>query len=336
MVPCVRPLTRADQRQKHCAEQASCSPCMLRKELLGACASGQVAYGQVLLTVRPSQALTLDTNMPKQVEGASYGQLAGQRRKVQLMKAYRFVLGAENTVQVDYITEKFWQLFGSGWAAALPPPRPGREMAPSYSTCMSLVICMCKPDEPLPVHAVSLPDFRPYHPVADGTRVGLVGRCAPAGTHASRCSMRCLCLHAKCTMALCVPEDCSAVHTPLLLAAAQLLEPGGICLCRRLPLYLGAPNAAAFAPPGSFISVLEHSPRQLARLLRHLSADEEAYAAYFEWRGGESQGGWVRHFNKAMHEHVAFGPRGDGLDWVCKLCKVQHKYYDWPEDTSTE
>ena len=107
-------------------------------------------------------------------------------------------------------------------------------------------------------------------------------------------------------------------------------------LRRRLPVYLGAPNAATFAPPNSFINALEHTPRQLARLLRHLSADEEAYGAYFEWRGGEKQGDWVRHFTRAMHEHVAFGPRGDGLDWVCQLCKVHHKYYDWPEDTSTE
>ena len=117
----------------------------------------------------------------------------------------------------------------------------------------------------------------------------------------------------------------------------SLFKPGALWLRRRLPLYLGAPNAATFAPPGSFINVLEHSPRQLARLLRHLAADEEAYGAYFEWRGGgERQGDWVRHFNRAMHEHVTFGSRGDGLDWVCKLCKVQHKYYDWPEDTSTE
>ena len=57
-----------------------------------------------------------------QVDGSSYGQLAGQRRKVQLMKAYRFVLGAENTVQVDYVTEKFWQLFGSGWGVPTPSP----------------------------------------------------------------------------------------------------------------------------------------------------------------------------------------------------------------------
>ena len=57
-----------------------------------------------------------------QVEGSSYGQMAGQRRKVQIMKAYRFVLGAENTVQVDYITEKFWQLFSSGWGRPATSP----------------------------------------------------------------------------------------------------------------------------------------------------------------------------------------------------------------------
>ena len=54
-----------------------------------------------------------------QVPGSSYGDRRGQRRKVQLMAAYRFVLGAENTIALDYITEKFWQLFGSRCAPCL-------------------------------------------------------------------------------------------------------------------------------------------------------------------------------------------------------------------------
>jgi hypothetical protein len=33
------------------------------------------------------------------------------------MKQYKFVLGLENIVQVDYITEKFYQLFATGCAA---------------------------------------------------------------------------------------------------------------------------------------------------------------------------------------------------------------------------
>ena len=56
-----------------------------------------------------------------QVPGSTYGDQRGQRRKVQITAAYRFALGAENTVAADYITEKFWQLFGSRCAA---PGRP--------------------------------------------------------------------------------------------------------------------------------------------------------------------------------------------------------------------
>jgi len=34
--------------------------------------------------------------------------------QVQLLKHYKFVLGLENIVQVDYVTEKFYQLFATG------------------------------------------------------------------------------------------------------------------------------------------------------------------------------------------------------------------------------
>lgn len=47
-------------------------------------------------------------------EGTHYHGLDAQRRKVQIMKQYKFVLGLENVVQVDYVTEKFYQLFATG------------------------------------------------------------------------------------------------------------------------------------------------------------------------------------------------------------------------------
>ena len=93
-------------------------------------------------------------------------------------------------------------------------------------------------------------------------------------------------------------------------------------------MYLGAPNAGNYAPPGSFINALEHTPQQLARLLRRLDADEAAYRAYFGWREADG-GNLTAHFGRALAEHVFFGERGDGMGWVCQLCRAQHRWYDW-------
>ena len=56
---------------------------------------------------------------PPHKEGTHYHGLEAQRRKVQLLKHYKFVLGLENIVQVDYVTEKFYQLFATGCAPIL-------------------------------------------------------------------------------------------------------------------------------------------------------------------------------------------------------------------------
>ena len=37
----------------------------------------------------------------------------GQRRKVQLQRQYKFVLGTENTIEMDYVTEKFYHMFAT-------------------------------------------------------------------------------------------------------------------------------------------------------------------------------------------------------------------------------
>lgn len=57
-------------------------------------------------------------------------------------------------------------------------------------------------------------------------------------------------------------------------------------LAGTVPVYLGAPNVADYAPPGSFINVEDFSgPRALAAYLDHLAATPGEYARYFDWRG---------------------------------------------------
>jgi hypothetical protein len=53
-----------------------------------------------------------------------------------------------------------------------------------------------------------------------------------------------------------------------------------------VPVYLGAPNVADFAPaPKSYIAVSDFDrPARLADYLKHLAGDEKAYNAYTEWR----------------------------------------------------
>lgn len=62
----------------------------------------------------------------------------------------------------------------------------------------------------------------------------------------------------------------------------KLFEP---LLVGSVPLYLGASNAARFAPPGSFIDVTKFAgPKQLADYLKHLLQNPGEYEAYFQWR----------------------------------------------------
>lgn len=52
-----------------------------------------------------------------------------------------------------------------------------------------------------------------------------------------------------------------------------------------VPVYLGAPNVADFAPgEHCYIDAIDYSPRELADYLNTLVADEEAYSAYFAWK----------------------------------------------------
>ena len=98
--------------------------------------------------------------------------------------------------------------------------------------------------------------------------------------------------------------------------------------CRALPVYLGAPNAAAYAPQDSFIDVLEYSPAELAELLRHLETDDAAYQRYFDWRTSDDNE-ILTYFSSILGERTLDGHQEDGMDWVCKLCMLYHKHYDW-------
>ncbi len=66
-------------------------------------------------------------------------------------------------------------------------------------------------------------------------------------------------------------------------------------LAGSVPVYLGAPNAAAFAPdPLSFISVRDFAgPAELAAQLEALGSDPEAYAALHAWRHRPPSAAWL-------------------------------------------
>ena len=52
-----------------------------------------------------------------------------------------------------------------------------------------------------------------------------------------------------------------------------------------VPVYLGAPNVADFAPEGSYILANSYrEPRALADYLKHLLSHPEEYMSYFDWR----------------------------------------------------
>lgn len=62
----------------------------------------------------------------------------------------------------------------------------------------------------------------------------------------------------------------------------KLFEP---LLLGTVPVYLGAPNVAEFAPDHSYVDASAFpSAKALAEYLNHLSADPAAYAAYHRWR----------------------------------------------------
>ena len=74
-----------------------------------------------------------------------------------------------------------------------------------------------------------------------------------------------------------------------------------------LPIVYGGTNYSRDAPPHSVINVADYSsPKELARYLKYLSANETEYTSYFQWRNSYK-------ITRA-HETIAMG--------FCKLCEI--------------
>lgn len=79
-----------------------------------------------------------------------------------------------------------------------------------------------------------------------------------------------------------------------------------------LPVYMGAPNVAAFAPGGrgSYLDVADFpSVAALAAEMRRLDADDAAYAAYFAWKRAPVVPAFEELLARSSDVHV-----------VCRLC----------------
>jgi alpha-1,3-fucosyltransferase len=78
-------------------------------------------------------------------------------------------------------------------------------------------------------------------------------------------------------------------------------------LSETVPVVLGGAHYSRFAPPHSYIDVLDYeSPKKLADYLKKLSNNRRLYSHYFEWR---------RHFR--MQEKMP-------IDSWCNLCQMLH------------
>ncbi|XP_046451813.1 alpha-(1,3)-fucosyltransferase C-like [Daphnia pulex] len=51
-----------------------------------------------------------------------------------------------------------------------------------------------------------------------------------------------------------------------------------------VPVVLGGANYSAIAPPHSYISALDYTPKQLAKYLKELDSNDTLYAEYFWWK----------------------------------------------------
>lgn len=79
-----------------------------------------------------------------------------------------------------------------------------------------------------------------------------------------------------------------------------------------VPVYLGAPNVAEFAPaPHCYIDVRDFAgPRELARYLLELCADEHRYASYLEWH------------QRALDERFLALVSEQRMRPMCQLCAI--------------
>lgn len=84
-------------------------------------------------------------------------------------------------------------------------------------------------------------------------------------------------------------------------------------LAGSVPVYLGAPNVADFAPGDhAYIDVSDFSgPRELADYLVSLDRDDEAYRRYFDWR----RHGLAAKFEQLLSSSASEEP-------FCQLCRI--------------
>ncbi|CAM9976405.1 unnamed protein product [Ascophyllum nodosum] len=83
-----------------------------------------------------------------------------------------------------------------------------------------------------------------------------------------------------------------------------------------LPVYWGAANVDDYIPKGSIVKASDFAgPEELAKHLKGLAEDEEAYEAYFKWREDPDE---EKRFNQARGEIVARSAYS--VNAMCRLC----------------
>lgn len=56
--------------------------------------------------------------------------------------------------------------------------------------------------------------------------------------------------------------------------------------------------------------------------------DDEAYKSCFRSKLGANDS-IAPYFNHLLGDNEILGKMRDGMDWVCKVYQLYHKYYDW-------
>jgi len=116
-----------------------------------------------------------------------------------------------------------------------------------------------------------------------------------------------------------------------------------------VPIYLGAPNVAEFAPENSYIDASRFpGPRQLAEYLRHLLEATAEYQAYFDWRSKPFAPQFQRRLDAAEEQarcrllakvHERLAERGSAPSGRSRLpfgirASVRAKWSRWRKKTS--
>lgn len=78
-----------------------------------------------------------------------------------------------------------------------------------------------------------------------------------------------------------------------------------------LPVVLGGASYSALLPPHSYLDATKMSPKNLATILRRLTANQTEYESYFRW--------------KEDYEVVSEGQVQHNLRLACHLCELMEK-----------